>query len=160
MWPWGLPTWLSGKEPACQCWRSQFDPWVGKIPWRRKWKPTPVFLPGKSYGQRSLEGYSPWDHKNSHTRLSDSVKFSRSVVSDSVTAWTSMPGFPIHHQLLEPIQTHVHRVGDAIQLPHLLSSPFPPALNLSQHQGLFHCVRSSHQVTRVLEPQLQHQSFQ
>ena len=107
------------------------------MPWKRKWQSTLVFLPGKSYGQRSLEGYSPWDHKNSHTRLSDSVKFSRSVVSDSVTAWTSMPGFPIHHQLLEPIQTHVHRVGDAIQLPHLLSSPFPPALNLSLHQGFF-----------------------
>ena len=107
------------------------------MPWKRKWQSTLVFLPGKSYGQRSLEGYSPWDHKNSHTRLSDSVQFSRSVVSDSVTAWTSMPGFPIHHQLLEPIQTHVHRVGDAIQPSHLLSSPFPPALNLSLHQGFF-----------------------
>ena len=40
-----------------------FDPWVGKIPWRRKWQPTPVFLPGKSHGQRSLTGYSPWSHK-------------------------------------------------------------------------------------------------
>ena len=49
----------------------------------------------------------------------------------------STPGFPVHHQLTEPIQTHVHRVGDAIQLSHLLSSPSPPALNLSQHQDLF-----------------------
>ena len=40
-----------------------FDPWVGKIPWRRKWQPTPVFLPGKPHGQRSLVGYSPWGHK-------------------------------------------------------------------------------------------------
>ena len=54
----GLPKWLSGKESACQC-RRHFDPWVGKIPWRRKWQPTPVFLPGKSHGQRSLTGYSP-----------------------------------------------------------------------------------------------------
>ena len=115
---------------------------VREMPWKRKWQSTLVFLPGKSYGQRSLEGYSPWDHKNSHTRLSDSVQFSRSVVSDSVTPWTSMPGFPIHHQLLEPIQTHVHRVGDAIQPSHLLSSPFSPALNLSLHQGFFFFLKS------------------
>ena len=56
---------LSGKEPACQSRRCGFNPWVGKIPWRRKWKPTPVFLPGKSHGQKSLAGYSPWGHKES-----------------------------------------------------------------------------------------------
>ena len=58
-----LPRWLNGKEPAChysRCKRHRFDPWVGKIPWRRKWQPTPIFLPGKSHGQRSLVGYSPW----------------------------------------------------------------------------------------------------
>ena len=55
----GLPWWLSGKESACQLRRHGFDPWVGKIPWRRKWQPTPVFLSGKSHGQRSLVGYSP-----------------------------------------------------------------------------------------------------
>ena len=52
-----------GKESACQCRRHRFDPWVRKIPWRRKWRPTPVFLPGKSHGQRSLVGYSPWGLK-------------------------------------------------------------------------------------------------
>ena len=55
----GLLCWLIGKESACQCKISRFDPWVGKISWRRKWQPTPVFLPGKSHGQRSLAGYSP-----------------------------------------------------------------------------------------------------
>ena len=59
----GLPWWLSGKESACQCRRHGFDPWVRKIPWRRKWQPTPVFLPGESHGQRGLEGYSPWGCK-------------------------------------------------------------------------------------------------
>ena len=54
-----LSRWLSGKESACQCRRQRFDPWVRKIPWRRTWQPTPVFLPGKSHGQRSLAGYSP-----------------------------------------------------------------------------------------------------
>ena len=56
----GLPWWLSGKESVCQCRRGDFDPWVGKIPWRRKWQPISVFLPGKTHGQRSLVGYSPW----------------------------------------------------------------------------------------------------
>ena len=56
----GLPWWLNGKESTCQCRRRGFYPWVGKIPWRRKWLPTRVFLPGKSHGQRSLPGLSPW----------------------------------------------------------------------------------------------------
>ena len=73
----------------------------------------------------------------------------------------STPGLSDHHQLLESTQTHVHLVGDAIQPSHPLSSPSPPALNLSQHQGLFKWVSSSHQVAKVLlEFQLQHQSFQ
>ena len=64
----GFPGGTSGKEPACQCRRCKrlgFDPWVGKIPWRRAWQPTPVFLPGESHGQRSPMGYGPWDHKES-----------------------------------------------------------------------------------------------
>ena len=59
----GLPWSFSGKESSCQCRRCGFDPWVRKIPCRRKWQPTPVFLPGESYGQRSLVGYSPWGRK-------------------------------------------------------------------------------------------------
>ena len=72
----------------------------------------------------------------------------------------STPGFPVHHQLLELAQTHVHWVGDAIQPSRSLSSPSPPAFNLSQHQGLFKWISSFHQVAKVLELQLQHQSFQ
>ena len=72
----------------------------------------------------------------------------------------STPGLPVHHQLPELTQTHVHWVGDANQPSHPLSSPSPPALNLSQHQGLFKWVSSSHQVAKVLEFQLQHQFFQ
>ena len=71
----------------------------------------------------------------------------------------SMPGLPVHHQWPEYNQTHVHWVSDAIQPSHLLSSP-SPALNLSQHQGLFQWVSSSHQLAKVLEFQLQQQSFQ
>ena len=72
----------------------------------------------------------------------------------------STPGLPVHHQLPEFTLTHVHWVSDAIQPSHPLSSPSPPASNPSQHQGLFKWVNSSHEVTKVLEFQLQHQSFQ
>ena len=63
------PWWLKGKESACQCRRCRFTPWVRKIPWGRKWQSTPVFLPGKSHGQRSLAGYM--GSQKSQTRLSD-----------------------------------------------------------------------------------------
>ena len=69
----GLPRWLSGKESSCQygrCRRRRFNLWVGKIPWRRKWQPTPIFLPGESHGQRSLAGYRPCGRK-SWTQLSN-----------------------------------------------------------------------------------------
>ena len=72
----------------------------------------------------------------------------------------STPGLLVHHQLPEFTQTCVHWVGDAIQPSHPLSSPFPPAFNLSQHQGLFKWVSCVHQVAKGLEFQLQHQSFQ
>ena len=84
-----------------------------------------------------------------------------SVTKSCLTLWDpldcSTPGFPVLHYLPESAQTHVHWVSDAIQLSHPLSSPSPPALSLSQHQGLFQWVGSSHQVAKVLELQLHHQ---
>ena len=62
-----LPWWLRGQSICLQCGRPGFDPWVGKIPWRRKWQSTPVFLPGDSHGWRSLVGYSPQGRKESDT---------------------------------------------------------------------------------------------
>ena len=87
-----------------------------------------------------------------------SVAQSRPALCDPMNR--STPGLPVHHQLPEPTQTHVHWVGDAIQPSYPLLSPSPPALNLSQHQDLFKWVSSSHQVAKVLEFELQHQSFQ
>ena len=72
----------------------------------------------------------------------------------------STPGLPVHHQLPEFTQTHVHRVSDAIQPSHPLLSPSPPAPSSSQHQSLFQCVNSLHEVAKVLEFQLQHHFFQ
>ena len=81
------------------------------------------------------------DGLDNSSSLSSSVQFSRSVVSNSWRPHVdcSTPGFPVHHQLPELAQTHVHQVGDAIQPSHPLSCPYLPAFNLSQHQGLFQC---------------------
>ena len=89
-----------------------------------------------------------------------SVQFSSSCLTLCDPMDCSTSGLPVHHHLPEFTQTHVHRVGDAIQPSHPLSSPSPSAPNPSQHQGLFQWVSFSHQVAKVLEFQLQHQSFQ
>ena len=93
--------------------------------------------------------------------LSSSVS---SVAQSCLTLCSPMDcstrGLPAHHQLPELAWPHVHRVCDTIQPSHPLSSPSPPAFNLSQHQGLFQRVSSLHQVAKILELQLQHQSFQ
>ena len=109
-----------------------------------------------------------WNQLNSTkikiTRLIHSLIQLSSVTQSCPTLCNPMnrstPGLPVHHQLPELTQTCAHRVSDAIQPSHSLSFPSPPALNLSQPQGLFQWVSSLHQVARVLECQLQHQSFQ
>ena len=97
-----------------------------------------------------------WSHGGKpHMVTISSVQFSLSVVSDSLWPHESQHTRPpVHHQLPEFTQTHVHRVSDAIQPFHPLSSPSPPAPNPSQHQSLFQWVNSSHEVAKVLEFQL------
>ena len=134
---------------------------LGKIEGRRRrvWQRTSWYhqldghefeqAPGVGDGQGSLASCSPVQFS--------SVTQSCPTLCDPMDC--STPGLPVHHQLLESTQIHVHWVGDAIQPSHFLSSS-SPALNLSQHQGLFKWVSSLHQVPKVLEFQLQHQSFQ
>ena len=138
-----LPWWLSGKESTCQCRRSGFDPRVRKILWRRKWKPTPVFLPGKSHGQKSLRGYSPWGCKtvrhilatkqqqhvvinwrdinifNSDLENQFSSVQLLSCVQLFVTPWTTahQASLSITNSQSLP-KTHVHWVSDTIQPSH------------------------------------------
>ena len=93
-WGEGLPWWLSGKESACQCRKHGFDPWSGKIPWRREWQPTPINLPGESYGRRSLVGYSPWGHKESDMTERLHFHFSLSCIGER-------NGNPLQYSCLE-----------------------------------------------------------
>ena len=109
---------------------------------------SPFSLLGNHY--MSLNLYVSW------------LLFRHSVMSDSVTPWNAarQACFPVLCRLPESAQIHVHQVSDAIQPSHPLSSPSPPAFYLSQHHNLFQLVSSSHQVAKVLEFQLQYQSFQ
>ena len=180
---------------------------------RRQWHPTPVLLPGKSHGWRSLVGCSPWGREELDTTERLHFDFSLSCIGEGngnllqysclenprdggawwaavygvAQSWTrlkrlssssyccsvaqscptlcnpmdcSMPGFVVPHHLPEFAQVHVHCIKDAIQPSHPLMPSSPSALNLSQHQRLFQWVSCLHQMTKTLELQLQHQSFQ
>ena len=137
-----------GKESAYNARRTEFSPWVGKIPWRREWQPLQY-----SCLENSMDR-GAW-----RTTVSvSSVACSCPALCNPMNC--SIPGFPVHHQLPGFTQTHVHPIGDAIQPSHPLSSTSLPAFTLSQHQGLFQGIGSSYQVAKLLEFQLQHQSFQ
>ena len=154
--------WLKGNEICLQCSRCEFDPWVGKIPRRRKWQSAPVFLPEKSHGQRSLAGYCPWDRKRVRHDLE--TQFS-SVQSLSRVRLFATPWIATHQTSLSVTNSQsllkLMSIESVMPPRHLiLLSPSPPALNPSQHQGLFQWVYSSHEVAKVLEFQLQRQFFQ
>ena len=116
------------------------------------------FLWHSSFSFPLLRGYSIWKYSESISQSVSSVTQLCPTLCNAMDC--STPGLPVHHQLLEFAQTHVHWVSDAIQPSHPLASPSPPAFNLSPQQGLFKWVNSSHQVAKILEFQLQHQSFQ
>ena len=141
----GFPNGSDSKACACNAGDPGSIP--GSGPWRRKWQPIPVLLPGKFHGRRSLVGYSPWGLRVGQD-WATSLSLALSTRINSVVAAQlcptlcsptdrSTPGLPVLHHLPELAQTHVHWVGDAIQPSCSLSSPSPPAFNLSQHQGLF-----------------------
>ena len=134
------------------------ETWVQSLVWKDPLEKematgegNPVFLPGKSHGKRSLAGYSPWCCKrvgpNLATKQQQYLQITEASVQFSPVTQLcptlcdptnhSTPGLPVHHQLPEFTQTHVHRASDAIQPSHPLLSPSPPAPNPSQHQSLF-----------------------
>ena len=141
VWSWSTVLWETTKDMqhsfsyTVECVQEWIDVWV--------------FL--------QLQNDNDKKKSSSWSCYNDSVQFSW-VSRLCPTFWDpmnrSMPGLPVHHQLPEFTQTHVHRVGDAIQPSHPLSSPSPPAPNPSQHQSLFQWVNPSHEVDKVLEFQL------
>ena len=135
-----------GKESACSAGDLGSIPGLGRSP-------------GEGHGnplQYSCLEYPQWTEEPG--RLQSRSDQIRSVAQSCPTLCDPMnciaPGLPVHNQLPEFTETHVHRVSDAIQSSHPLSSPSPPAPNPSQHQSLFQWVNSSHEVTKVLEFQL------
>ena len=133
----GFPGGTCGKESTCQCRRCQklgFNPWVGKIPWRRKWQPTPVFLPGESYGWRSLAGYSPCGHIESdmteHACISCYILVCVCMLSRVwlfATPWTVIHQAPLSMRILQARILYCHALlqGD---LPNPGIKPRSPAL--------------------------------
>ena len=99
----GFPGGAVGKESTCQCRRCGFDCWVGKIPWRRKWLPTPVFLPAKSHGQRSLAGYSPWGCKilGHDWACAHSITIGRCINKAEMNIWIVEKGTCLFVQIYE-----------------------------------------------------------
>ena len=176
LWPPDAKNWLTGKDPdAGEDWRQEKGTTEDEMVGWNHWLDEHEFeqAPGTGDGQGSLACCSPWglrvktrlkrlSSSSSIVDLTDESQFSSVAqlcqLCDSMDC--SMLGFSVHHQLPELAQTHVHRVSDTIQPSHSLSSPSPPAFNRPQHRDLFQWVGSPHQVAKVLEFQLQHQSFQ
>ena len=148
---------LQMKFPACEGSRAEESAWTQT---KELLYLTPIVTHGRSgkiQGENRNASFSAHTGPALSSSVSNTSQFSsvHSVVPNSLYPMDcSTPGFPVHHQLPEFTQTHVYQVGDAIQSSHPLLPPSPPAFNLSQNQGLFQGVSSSHQVAKILELQL------
>ena len=164
---------LGWKDPLEEEWHPNLGFLTGESQERGVWQAT-VHSISKTWTQLSDSTNTRKSSIQQQTKKKERNKKRKSIIQNKNTQFSSvsqfcstlcnpmgwsMPGFPVFHSFLEMAQTHVHQVSDAIQPSHPLSSPSPPAINLSQHQGLFQRVSSSYQVAKVLEVQLQHQSF-
>ena len=152
---------MLGKTEGGRREQQGWDGWMASLTGWTSWASSRSWWRTGKTGMPQSMGLQRVGHNLATEQQPNSVS---SVAQLCLTLWDPMdcrtPGFPIHHQLPEHAQTHVHWVGDAIQPSHPLSSPSPPAFNLSQHQNLFQWASSLQQVAKVLELQLQHQSFQ
>ena len=138
----GLPRWCSGKESTCQCRRCRkcgLDPWVGMIPWRRKWWPSLVLLPGKFHRQRSLAGYSPWCYKRVGHDLATKPQqpkpldnFKKSLAAPGswvLDEWINCKGSPV----CQPTMSHTHPQSCVCGIAHVcnpMTKIVPPDLYL------------------------------
>ena len=137
---WGLPWWLNGRESTCQCRRRRFDLWVSYIPWRRKWQPSPVFLPRKSHGQRSLVCYSPWRPRVGHdlaTKQQEQVV----LICQQIVFWSDST---IHKLIREQLSSYFQRLSAAIPttwmawIDSIILRPGATFRNISQVKKLRH----------------------
>ena len=144
------PRWLSGKPSTCQRRRSNFNPWVGQIPWRRKWQPPPIFLPGESHGQTSQAGYSPWGCKRvRHDLTAEQVSHGKTWVNLVFHKWKERTQSPPHGHAIS-LQAKGTGQGHSEALPHpawlcLICSLGSPTtwdtgrVRGSFLSGLYHC---------------------
>ena len=140
----GLPRWQCGKKYACWRKRRRFDSWVRKIPWRRKWQPTPVFLFGESHGQSSLEGYSPWGgrvrhdwltkHQFSSVQLLSCVRLFATPWIAACQASLSTTNSRSLHKLMsiESVMPSSHLI---LCRPLLLLPPIPPSIRVFSNES-------------------------
>ena len=147
---WSKPRWCSGKESACQSRRQKrhrFNTWVGKIPWRRKWQPTPAFLPGKFHGQRSLAGYSPWGWKESDTTEHTCIHLYLYPHICNILLCTFFP-YPLHKapvifedlpQIMLPLQPFLILSVRVKLTPPVLRWDLPRSFFPIPHPKLMHC---------------------
>ena len=153
----GFPGGTSGKEPDCQCRRQKshgFDPWVGEIPWRRAWQPTPVFLPGESHGQRSLMGYKPWGHRVGHNWVTFTFTFSGKNSTQALTwlvdIWMNHL-LPCLSALLDFLPRSEHCLhGPCVASPvrHMDQAGRCPELGVGAGVGI--CISAPHRLTPSL----------
>ena len=122
-----FPKWLIGKESVCQWKRRGFNLWIGKTPWRRKWQPTLVFLPGKSHGQRSLVGYCPWGRKRVRHDLA------------TKTTTTSSLLWPVCHYVFIEKTEPGKPLSITVSL-WILNASISPSLFLASFVSLAHCI--------------------
>ena len=145
----GPPLWAWELTRSADC-------WYGRSYWKQgRWSCLLTWQPLPRGNQTGWDSSPLWEWLGELSFVSFFLNQFSSVTQSCLTLCEPMdcstPGFPVHHQLPELAQTHVHWVSDAIQTSHPLSSPSPPAFDLSQHEGLFQWVSSSHQVAKVLE---------
>ena len=135
----GFPGGLGGLSVCLQCRRPRFNPWVGKIPWRRAWQPTPVFLPGESQGQRKLSGYSPWGQKVSDMseQLSTHMLSIKIQIRNSLILIQMTPGISLDIYFSMLPSKHIQSESEVIQLCPTLCNPMDYSPPGSSVHGIF-----------------------
>ena len=136
---WFSGLWLGGKESAPQCRRCRFNPWVRKIAWRKKWQPTPVFLPGKFHGKRCLVCYTPWSHEDLDTTANTHTHIWSARLSEMLSHFTCAVTLPVLRSIAPAVWTLRSRRTAARQAPLSMVS----SARILERVAMFSCRGSS-----------------